>query len=103
MVTVRIGDETRNLPDVSENWINEQINRRRHASQAICVEVRIKTGGLDLALSTPGCGGGGGGGRLPNSNESEVIELWAKRGLRDSDFTGGNLIAFLKQLQQKLG
>jgi hypothetical protein len=103
MVTVRIGEETRAFSDVTENWVNEQIQRRRHAGQPVCVEVRIKTSGLDLRLTTPGCGGGGGGGRLPNANEHDVLDLWEKRGLTDGRFTGGNLVAFLKQLQRKLG
>jgi len=103
MVTIRIGDETRNLSDASESWINQQINRRRDDGQNICIEVSISSGGLNLRLATPGCGSGGGGGRPPNANEREVLDLWSKRGLNSRDFTGGSLIAFLKQLQRHLG
>jgi hypothetical protein len=102
MITVRIGDEKRNLSDASESWINQQINRRRADGQSICVEVVINTGGLSLRLATPGCGSGVGGGRPPNANEAEVIDLWNKRGLNESDFTGGAVVAFLKQLQRQL-
>jgi hypothetical protein len=103
MTTVRIGDETRSLADANESWINQQINRRRADGQNVCVEVSIGTGGLSLRLATPGCGGGGGGGRSPSSNEQEVLDLWIKRGLNTSDFTGGNLVAFLKHLRRLLG
>lgn len=103
MVTVRIGAETRNLPEADESWVNQQVARRRRDGQDVCVEVTFQTSGLNLRLATPGCGNGGGGGRLPNNNEREVLELWAKRGLNSSEFTGGNLIAFLKQLDRILG
>ena len=102
MVTIRIGAEARTLTDATENWINDQINRRRLDGQDVCVEVRVHTGGLDLRLATPGCGTGGGGGRLPNPSEREVFELWTKRGLSSSSFSGGNLVAFLKQLRRWL-
>lgn len=102
MVTIQIGDETRSSSDATESWINQQINRRRTDGQNVCVVVTINTSGLNLRLATPGCGGGGGGGRAPNANEREVLDLWNKRGLNSGDFTGGSLIAFLKQLQRHL-
>ena len=102
MVSVRIGDETRNLLDATESWINQQIGRRRADGQSICVEVAINTSGLNLRLATPGCGSAGGGGRPPNANEASVLHLWNKRGLNDSGFTGGALVAFLKQVQRQL-
>lgn len=103
-VTIRIGTETRDLSSASESWMTEQINRRRADGVDICVQVTIHAGGIDIVLSTPGCGGGGGGGgRPPNSNEREVFELWSQRGLNASAFTGGNLVAFIKQLKKLLG
>jgi hypothetical protein len=104
MVTITIGGESRSYPDqATESWINEQINRRRKDGQNVCVEVRVNTSGLDLRLTTPGCGSGGGGGRLPNPNEQRVIDLWRERGLTAGHFAGGSVIAFLKQLQRQLG
>lgn len=101
-ITVRIGGETRNLEEASESWINQQINRRRAEGQNVCAEVSISTSGLNLRLATPGCGSGGGG-RPPTANERAVLDLWSKLGLLSSDFTGGNLVAFLKQLRRLLG
>ena len=102
MISIRIGGETRSFADASENWITEQLNRRGQDAQNVCVEVVVNTSGLNLRLATPGCGGNGGGRRPPNANENEVIDLWTKRGLSASSFTGGNLIAFLKQLRRWL-
>lgn len=99
MFTVTINGETRDAADVPESWINQQINRRQKDALPVCVRVAIKTSGVDLALATPGCGDGAGG-RQPNPNEMEIIELWRKRGLNDPDFSGGNLVAFLKQLSR---
>jgi hypothetical protein len=100
MITIRIGSETKNLTDYSDNWIAEQFNRGRHDSQSICAEVAIKTNGLDIRLGTPGCGGGGGSRRLPNGREQEVFDLWNKHRLNEPGFNAGNLIAFLKQLKR---
>jgi len=98
MITVRIGEEERSLQAASEQWITQQIQRRRADGHSICVRVSIRRGGLDMTLTTPGCVTGGGGGRAPNANEREIFQLWNERRLNDIDFTGGNLVAFLAQL-----
>jgi hypothetical protein len=95
--TVRIGSETRKLVEADENWVTQQIRRRRQDGQSVCVEVVIHTGALNIRLATPSCGPAGAAGRSPNKSEEEVFDLWNKRGLNDHDFTGGNLVAFLKQ------
>jgi hypothetical protein len=88
------------LENVDEHWINQQINRRREDGLSVCVRVTIKEGDLDMILSTPTCGSGGGGGRPPRPHEKVVFDLWNRRGLNDAHFTGGNLVAFLKQLER---
>jgi hypothetical protein len=100
MITLRIGTETRALADASESWITDQLNRRRGAGQAVCVEVAINTSGLNLRLATAACGGAGGGGRAPNANEARIFEVWESKGLSSGGFTGGELVAFLKQLRR---
>lgn len=102
MVTVRIGSVERSLSEVTESWINEQVSRRRADGQAVCVQVLIRQGGLDLALATPACSRGGGGGRQPTQNERRIIELWDRLHLNREDFAGGNVVAFLKQLERQL-
>lgn len=102
MIRIRIGDAERELANAAENWINQQINRRREDGQTVCVKVSIHEGDLNLVLSTPACAASGGGSRPPCPREKEVFDLWNHRGLNDADFTGGNLVAFLKQLKHLL-
>lgn len=102
MVAVKIGTEERNLQTADESWINRQINLRRRDGQNPCVRVRIDEEALNMVLSTPTCPAGAEGGRTPNPKEKEVFELWDPLGLRHSTFTGGNLVAFIKQLRRFL-
>jgi len=101
MITVEIGMDRRKLDDATESWINEQINKRRADKQPVCVRVMIEDGSINIVLSTPGCRGLGGGGRPPSARENEIFNLWDKRGMNSTDFHGGNLIAFLKQLRHQ--
>lgn len=101
MLTLSIGNaacDIRSKSDIDENWINREINGRRAAGMKPCVKVVIKNNECDMILSTPACVNGLGGGRAPNSCEREMFELWAKKGMNDIRFTGGNLVAFLHQL-----
>ena len=97
MIRVRIGDSEREFSSISEGWVNQQINRRRADGQNVCVRVIIRHGQLNMTLSTPSCPQGTSG-RPPNRHEKQVFDLWEKRGLNKDQFTGGNLVAFLKQL-----
>ncbi|MCK5606625.1 hypothetical protein KAR91_32285 [Candidatus Pacearchaeota archaeon] len=99
MIRVFIGDSEREIHDATPQWINEQINRRRADGVQFCVHVLIDSNPVNLSLTTPGCSGsGGGGGRQPNLQENKVLDLWEKFHLRTNGFTGGNLVAFLKQI-----
>ena len=99
MITVSIGGEERDLADVSERWVNSAINPVKSHGLPVCVRVLVSEPGLDLRLSTPSCGSGGGV-RLPNEAEAGVIDLWRRLGLNSPGFDGGNVVAFLKQLQR---
>lgn len=98
MIRVRIGGTEKDERDVKERWINEQLSRRREDYGTACVQVTIHKPPLHMVLSTPGCSSGGGGGRPPNSQEQSIFALWDRHKLNSSDFKGGNLIAFLKQV-----
>jgi hypothetical protein len=102
MVTVRIGNDTRSLEDVDESWITQQVGSRQHEGVPVCVEVKIQEGTLDLRLTTPACGSGGPGGRQPRPEEAEIFRLWDRLGLGSDDFSGGNVVAFIKQLRGRL-
>ena len=102
MITIRIGETVRSLEDarnIDESWINQQINGRRTENQPVCVQISIKESPLNMALSSSGCSSRGGGTRPPNQQEQQIFDLWEKVGMSKSEFHGGNLVAFLKQLR----
>ncbi len=101
MVTIRVGNDSRQLEDADESWITQQINNRRREGVAVCVMVMIRTSNLNVTLATPACGSGGGG-RAPEPDEARIIDLWSKHRLQSNDFNGGNLVAFIKQLDKFL-
>lgn len=101
MINIKIGDTERELNRISESWINQQINRRRADGHSVCVRVTIRQDQLNMTLSTPNCPGRSGG-RPPTRSEKQVFDLWDQKGLNSEKFTGGNLIAFLKQFKAKI-
>lgn len=102
MISIKIGTDERSLETADESWINHQINRRRQDGDSPCVRVHIEENGLNVILSTASCPVGNGGGRPPNAKEKEVFDLWDRLHLNSSEFTGGNLVAFVKQLRRFL-
>lgn len=101
MIRIRIGDQEKEFESADESWINQQINRRRADGLAVCVKVTIHIGDLNMVLITPTCANASGGGRAPTAHEQEIFELWNRLGLDSANFTGGNVIAFLKQLRRR--
>ena len=103
MIRIQIGGaeiELANARNIDENWINDQINKRRRDGLSVCVRVFLRDDTINVSLSSGGCARSGGGGRLPNAEEENVIELWRKVGMDKVDFHRGNLIAFIKQLHR---
>lgn len=103
MVIIQIGTDRhilQSLRDVDESWINQQINRRRRDGERVCVQVEIEYSSINMRLATPDCARSGGGGRQANSQERGIFDLWAKHHLNSPDFSGGNLVAFFKQLRR---
>jgi len=98
MIKVRIGDSEKELRVVDDTWINQQINRRRADNENVCVMVFIREDQLNMTLSTPSCQKGLGN-RPPNKHERQVFELWESMGLNRVQFTGSDLISFLKKLK----
>jgi hypothetical protein len=99
VITIHIGNDSRSIEDVNESWIIQQIHNRQREGQAFCVRVSIRTSTLQIDLTTPGCGPGSGS-RKPRPDEAEVIQLWERHKLTSDDFSGGNLLAFIKQLRR---
>ena len=98
MIRVRIDTADYDLKDVTESWINEQVNRRRDDKVPVCIQVIIRSSNINIVLATPGCSGGGGD-RPPNAQENAILQLWNQMHLNKDGFTGGNIIAFLKRVQ----
>ena len=103
MIEISIGGMPRAINSANESWINEQINKRREADEPVCVRVTVKTDDADLVFSSPGCKTSGRAvSRELSRTENQIRELWQKRGLNTNDFTGGSVVAFLKQLERIL-
>jgi hypothetical protein len=100
--TINIGSAEATIEQADENWITQQISRRRDDGAAVCVRVVITESDADFALVTPACAGGGGGSRQLNRLEERILELWRAQGLTGHRFTGGNVVAFLHQLRHAL-
>jgi hypothetical protein len=81
-----------------ESEVAHAINGWHSQGIPVCVQLRIKTGDIDLVLATNPCGGARGGGRPPNTREQAIFDLWGKRHLQEGRFAGGELIAFIKQI-----
>lgn len=97
MIEVQIGTIKKKLGDASPRWINEQINCRRRDGEPVCVQVFIDKTEVYMKLTTPDCPSTAGV-RSATPLEQEIFELWERHNLDSSDFTGGNLTAFLKQV-----
>lgn len=98
MSYIRIGDEQRNITDVDEQWLSEQLRRRKASGGSTCIQVSLRTSSIDILLSTPECAsGGGGGGRPPTPQERLLFEEWAKRGLNGHGYSVGDIVSFLQK------
>ena len=102
MNRIRIGTNERPLAEATESWVNQQIDQRRRDGQSVCVQVFLDEGGVNIILATPTCTSSGGGGRPPTAKEQELFDLWNRRHLNQQNFTGGDVVAFLKQLRHAL-
>lgn len=98
MIKLIIGTDERELRSVTRNWINQQINNRLRANQAICIQVRIEERDMDIILSTPDCRLRGGIDRPLTQKELKAQEIWRKHKLNTPNFTDGSVVGFLNQL-----
>jgi len=102
MTTVKIGTEERLLRNADPQWIERQINGRRHDELNVCVVVVVTAEDVDIRLTTPTCSAARGGYRPLTPREEAIAGLWKRCGLADMNFSAGSLIAFVKQLPRLL-
>lgn len=103
MNIISINHETRPLDQADANWITRQVNGRREDGSSVCVRISIQSPNINVALATPGCPSGGcGGGRPPNNGERDILDLWERHKLNQSDFPAGQLVAFVGQVLRLL-
>lgn len=100
-IRVKIGDVEKDIAQADSNWINEQINRRRADGVTVCIQVTIVQDSVNLRLATVDCPQLMGGSPVFSTEENEIISLWENLHLREKRFTGGNLVAFLKQISAR--
>jgi len=100
MIAIRINGEERRDGEIDETWLAQSVNRRHSDNQLVCVEVTISVDGLNMRLRTPTCPDEGGAGRRPNAEEREILDVWHRLHLDTRDFTGGNVVAFYKQVRR---
>ncbi|MCF6239209.1 MAG: hypothetical protein L3J79_10470 [Candidatus Marinimicrobia bacterium] len=82
--SISINGNKRDLRNVGERRITQQIIRRQKDGQPVCVIVEINDGNLNLVVKTGDCPSSGGGGRPPNSEEKVLLDSWSKFGLSEN-------------------
>ena len=101
MVTIRIDNHEEDISRIDAQWINQQIDRRRADGLSPMVIIRIKEPYIDIILSTPGSTNNySTSNRRPNEREQQIFDLWTKLNLNRADFSSGNVVAFIKQLDR---
>lgn len=96
MITIKINENERLLKDIDEQWINQQINRRRDNGEIVYVWITIHQNNIDICLMTPPRQYSGGSSKVLTAQEKEIVALWNKLGCDNQNFSSGNIIAFLK-------
>lgn len=100
-VRISIGDETRTFRAATKDWINKLFAHAHAQGILPAVIVQIDQPGLVLGLATPGAGRGGGGGLL-SASQNNIVDAWLRHHMGSNKYTGGNLIAFLNDLERLL-
>ncbi|MBU3056884.1 hypothetical protein [Pseudomonas indica] len=100
MIVIAINEERQNLSEINPDWIHRQIKGRENDGIPVCVTISVNEPGIDLMLSCGECGSSSGGGsRKPNVEEQRVFSLWDKFDCGKKPINTGQLVAFLKRLE----
>lgn len=101
-VRVKIGNQEHDLGQADTHWITSQVRDQQRDNGSVCVQVIIEKGEVNLRLRSAGCPSTGGGGRQANSNELRILDLWEQHVGKEGHLGGGEVVAFLTQLQRIL-
>lgn len=102
-VKIRIGNQELDLAQADKHWIISQIRDQQSDNGSVCVQIIIEKGDVNLRLCSGGCPVVKGiGGRPPNQYELRIFDLWDKHGGKHGHLGGGEIVAFLDQLQRIL-
>lgn len=100
-IRIRIGQDERELTQADMHWITSRIRQEEADHGSVCIRIFIKTGDVDIILSSGGCPNmGGGGGRRATAREQEFFDLWHQFGLNANGVTGGKVNAFLERARR---
>jgi len=98
-VSITVGDETRSYASATKDWINKAFSLAKRQGFLPSVTIQINQPGLVLGLATPSAARGGGGGVL-TPLQNRIVEAWMRHHMSSDSYTGGNLIAFLNDLER---
>ncbi|QOX78272.1 hypothetical protein FY034_04765 [Trichlorobacter lovleyi] len=102
-VKIRIGNQEHDLLQADKHWIISQIREQQNDSGSVCVQIAIKKGNINMRLCSGACPStGSGGDRQATQQELRIFELWEKHGGKQKHLGGGEIVAFLEQLQRIL-
>jgi hypothetical protein len=103
MITLRIDNREEALSEINQQWIHQQINRRREDGLLPSVIIRIMEPEINIILATPGSANSyNTSSRRPNEKEQRILDLWSRLNLNRADFSSGNLVAFIQQIDRYL-
>jgi hypothetical protein len=97
MSKIEIGTSQHKFCDVSESWIHQQVHERQKDGQPVCARVTLKSHSVNLLLATPQCAPSHGVARKLHEKEEEIVKIWQKENLNETNWTAGNLYAFVKR------
>lgn len=102
-IRIKIGSVEHDLAQADEHWVISQIKDQQRDNGSVCVQISVQGQDIDLNLRSAGCAStGGGGGRQVTPKEQQILELWNRHGRKDGHLGGGEIVAFLKQLQRMI-
>jgi hypothetical protein len=101
-VRIKIGDQEHDLAQADKHWIISQIRDQQNDNSSVCVQIFIEKGDVNLRLRSAGCPSTGGGNRQANPKEIRILDLWQQHGGQEGHLGGGEVFAFLNQLERLL-